>query len=125
MPHELISFPQVQKMHRNCGPSDDGSCTPGCSIIADTWPQVTVHWGAAGHDRGGNVQVSLIEYEKPAWGDWNKRVNEALELQSPVRDVDVLTIERETHSMVLSRSELNDLIRVLRRARDQAYGKDE
>ena len=123
MPKELIGFPDVRQVHRNCSPGE--RCTPECTITTDTWPQVSVRWAGAGHDRTGNVQVSLVEYNEIPWSEYTARLEKALTERDAVRNVDLLGEAREVFSMVLSRSELNDLIKVLRRARDQAYGKDE
>lgn len=123
MPKELIGFPVVQQMHHDCLPGE--GCPPGCTITTDVWPQLSVRWAGAGHDRTGNVQVSLVERKNVPWEEYVSRLEDALAKRDAVRDVDLLEEERETFSMVFSRSELNDLIRVLRRARDQAYGRDE
>lgn len=122
MPKELIGFPEVRSHHRNCHP---GGCPPECVVMTDVWPQVSVRWAAAGHDRTGNVQVSLVEYNQTTWAEYCARLEMALTERDTVRNVDLLGEAEETFSMVLSRSELNDLIRILRRARDQAYGRDE
>jgi len=122
MPKEMIGFPDVQQVHRNCHP---GGCPPECVVMTDTWPQISVRWAAAGHDRTGNVQVSLVEYNDATWDEYCARLEKAIAERDAVRHVDLLGEKKETFSMVLSRSEINDLIKALRRARDQAYGRDE
>lgn len=57
---------------------------------------VAVHW-----DRDTQVQVSVTRHEGGDAPKWS------------------------IHSEPLTRVQINDLIRVLRRARDQAYGRDE
>lgn len=125
MPKEQITWPQAVQL----GPPCEHTEIPcSCPRIADTWPQVNVRWAAAGHDRYGNVQISLVEYEKPTWDEYSTRLEQALNEVSErmaVRDGDILKEEKETFSAVLSRSEINEFIKVLRRARDQAYGRDE
>lgn len=123
MPKELIGFPDVRKLHHNCLPGE--GCPPGCEVVAESWPQVSVRWANAGHDRTGNVQISLVEYNEIPWEEYVARLEKAVAERDAVRNVDLLGEAKETYSMVLSRSELNDLIRVLRRARNQAYGADE
>jgi len=120
MPKEQINHPQTSKMHYSCALDDPGPCT--CAPKAHTDPALFVRWAADGHDRTGNVQVSLLEYAKPAWDEW---IDGYGELAAKSERIPVPEPSAEYFSAVLSRSELNDLIRVLRRARDQAYGRDE
>lgn len=119
MPKERITRTEVTKMHHSCGlpgPRSEG-CT--CTPTADTWPDVFVRW--ADSERGkGNVQVSLLIYQSPPWDEWVKideAVTEGVSPLPPPKD--------EFHSIVLDRADINHLIKVLRRARDQAYGTDE
>lgn len=123
MPKEQVNFSRTHKMHHSCGLGDSEECT--CTPTADAMPGVVVRWGAGGHDRFdiGNVQVTLLEYEQPPWAEWIAT--------DPWGDPKNLTafptppVKREIHSAVLTRSEINKLIQVLRRARDAAYGTDE
>jgi hypothetical protein len=119
MPKEQINFDQPVKMHHSCG-VDDGPCT--CTPTAETQPSVYVRWGAGGHDKLdiGNVQIMLAVREQPAWDEWVKTDPWAGPSAFPAPPV-----KEEIHGAVLSRSEINKLIQVLKRARDQAYGKDE
>ena len=41
------------------------------------------------------------------------------------KELHVFRLDRNLYSPVLTRSDVNKLIRILRRARDQAYGRDE
>ncbi len=115
MPKEQINYPTPTLTHHSCGlagdSNDDGPCT--CTPTMDSWPALFVRWHAAGHDRTGNVQISLAEYPKLTQAEYDE-----LNQWPP-------TPASETYSASLTRSELNDLIRMLRRARDQAYGRDE
>jgi len=117
MPKEQINHPQTSQMHYSCG-LEPCVCTPK----AHTDPALFVRWATDGHDRHGNVQVSLLEYDKPAWDEWLAGYGE---LAAKSDRIPVPPPADERFSAVLSRSELNDLIRVLRKARDQAYGRDE
>lgn len=114
MPKEQINYPRPVEMHHDCG-LDDGKCT--CTPTADTMPTVAVRWGDA---NDGNVQLVLMEHEQPAWADWiaTKPWDGPLAYPAP-------PVEHERHSAVLGRRDINKLIQVLRRARDQAYGRDE
>lgn len=119
MPKEQITFSKVEKIHRDCEPGD--ACSPSCTVVAESYPALYVRWGADGHDRTGNVQVSLLKYEQPTWDEWiASDPYEQTETAYPTPP-----IAGEFFSQVLSRSEINELIKVLRRARDQAYGRDE
>jgi len=123
MPHELISFPEVSKTHPGHNPA--ATCPADCVPIADTPPQVSVRWGAPRDGRDGNVQLTLVEHEKPPWSEWNARINEALHTSGrSLHDTAVLAVASETRSMVLSYSDVDRLIQVLCRARDQAYVGD-
>lgn len=119
MPKEQINWPRVQKMHHSCV-IDDETCI--CTPTAETWPTVSVRWGAGGHDRLdiSNVQIALLVHEQPAWDEWVASDPWGGETAWPAPPV-----KEEINSAVLSRSEINKLIKVLRRARDQAYGTDE
>ncbi len=123
MPSEKINYPQPVKMHHSCGlptEDDDGPCT--CTPTADTMPSIHVRWGAGGHDKLtiSNVQIVLTKHEQPAWDEWIKTDPYAGPSAFPAPPV-----AEDVYSAVLSRSELNKMIKVLRRARDQAYGTDE
>lgn len=119
MPKERITFSRVEKVHMNCTPGDE--CGPECSIKAYTYPALFVRWANDGHDRTGNVQISLLKYEQPTWDEWLAtdpyEQTETAYPTPPIAD--------EYFSQVLSRSEINELIKTLRRAREGAYGKDE
>lgn len=130
MPKERITFSKAEKVHIGC---DDKSCKriedPGnshppvcsCPPVVYTYPALFVRWANDGHDRTGNVQISLLKYQQPAWDEWIAT--------DPYDQTDTVyptpPIADEFFSQVLSRSEINELIKALRRAREQAYGKDE
>jgi hypothetical protein len=123
MPSEKINFTETTRMHHSCNvDTDECTCTP----TADTRPGVRVNWGAGGHDKLdiSNVQIALEVYEQPTWAEWiatgpwepGNYGNSAFP-HPPLKQT--------ICSDVLSRSELNKLIKVLKRARDAAYGSDE
>jgi hypothetical protein len=105
MPREQINFPETQEIHQRSIDGDgDGAVEQSVETYTD--PAVHVNWHGAGNDRTGHVQVSL-ECDRSYL---EKFPDEA---------------RGDRYSPVLSRSEVNKLIRILRRARDQAYGRDE
>jgi hypothetical protein len=124
MPRQQITFPKPTKLHRNCVPSGRCICTP----LADTPPALAVCWGAGGHDRLdiSNVQLVIVDFEQPTWQDWAADAAYHDEWMSThKRGTPVPPVAAQHYSSVLSRSEINDLIRTLRRARGAAYGRDE
>lgn len=103
MPREQINFPEVQEIHSG---SCDGKGNSEQRVEKYTDPAVHVNWHSAGTDHGGHVQVSL-ECDRSYFEKFPDE-------------------ERgDRYSPVLTRSDVNKLIRILKRARDQAYGKDE
>lgn len=119
MPKEQINYPRPVEVHQSCGlptdTGDDGPCT--CTPIAETMPTVALRWGDV---NDGNVQIVLMVHEQPAWADWiaTKPWDGPSAFPAP-------PVTKERHSAVLLRKDVNKLIQVLRRARDQAYGRDE
>jgi hypothetical protein len=106
MPREQINFPQpVETQYGSC----DGKGNSEQHVEVNTDPAVHVNWHNAGNDHGGHVQVSL-ECDRAYLASFT----------------DVLDDDRRNlYSPVLTRSDVNKLIRTLRKARDQAYGRDE
>lgn len=123
MPKEQITFSQVQLVHHNCGISDSGGDACTCTPTADTWPALLVHWNQNKHDQGGNVQISLIKYKEPSFAEWLNDVANRPADSGPLWALP--EVDHQLYSAVMTRSEINDLIRTLKRARDQAYGRDE
>lgn len=78
-----------------------------------TYPEVYVRWAAGGH---GNVQIHLVPYPDTPWEDLKVRDGHPVVWPMP---------KDEVFTGVLAREDINNLIRVLRRARDSAYGRDE
>jgi hypothetical protein len=114
MPKEQINYPH---------PYRTGHSLPGLPEDPDQLymtadPALFVRWHAAGHDSTGHVQLSISEFEKAAPAEYEALENDT-HLVNPLKTV------AEHYCPPLTRSELNDLIRVLRKARDQAYGRDE
>lgn len=110
MPREQINYPEPFVARE---PSCDGSSDE--PIHGESWPEPTVHvsWLSATGDHDGHVQVAL-------------KVPRAY-LETLLRD-DVASSfgdQQGVFSPVLDRMALNRMIRVLRKARDQAYGRDE
>lgn len=102
MPREQINFPETHKVHT--GSKIDGAAEDGVEDYTD--PAVHVNWHSAGNDHSGHVQVSL-ECDRSYFEKF------------PAED------RGDRYSPILSRSDVNKLIKVLKRARDQAYGRDE
>jgi hypothetical protein len=104
MPREQIIFPRSLAV-----PDDDPRAVPDTRPAPPfPIPHITWHGDAAG---GGWVQIMF---------DCDRRFLEDL-LQDIPKDSDVV----EIHSEVLDRAATNRLIKAGRRARDQAYGRDE
>lgn len=109
MPKEQINYPLWRKtLHGLPGlsGSDEGA-------TADIDPVLMVRW----HDGSaveGHVQLSIVRQETQLWKDF-----EEAESWPPGNSTS------ERYSPVLSREEINRLIKTLRRARDSAYGHDE
>lgn len=76
-------------------------------------PSLEVTWTRSGDMLGGWVQVS-IDMPREKW----------LENMKTLED-DPNVIARAMYTDSLSRQEINNMIKVLRRARDAAYGADE
>lgn len=105
MPREQINYASVLTVD---SPEESGVALPPGRNIGE--PLLNVNWSPA--SAGGYVQVSMeieIEYAK-------------LIAETPNGDSATTTL---LSSPALRRDELNKLIRALRRARDQAYGRDE
>lgn len=111
---------------------DDESCDCDEVCSTSTYPTLTVRWNG-NHGRvtavppmavedipACNVQLTLTEYEEIPWPEYKARLREAGEDRLVSRE-----IAGESFTKVLTRSEINNLIRVLKRARDAAYGRDE
>jgi hypothetical protein len=114
MPREQINYPSSTGVLIYQGNELDyqpGASVPeGGEVFAD--PALHVNWQSEGADFGApHVQVSL---EVPAGF-----------LRSRAAGLDDSVSHTCLFTPVLTRQELNKLIRVLRTARDKAYGRDE
>lgn len=115
MPREQINFPNVAAVviddrGNELEYTEGTTVPPGSHVYTD--PALHVHWQPTGQDFGtGHVQVS-VQME----ASYFKARAESLD--ESVSHTSVFTPE-------LSREEINKLIRVLRTARDKAYGRDE
>ncbi|ASR79966.1 hypothetical protein SEA_ARCADIA_2 [Arthrobacter phage Arcadia] len=114
MPREQINYPNVAAciIHSNGDELEyeQGSPVPeGSEVFCD--PALNVNWQTSSNDLDGHVQVSLT---LPA-GFLKARA------KSLVEDV----IDTSLYTPILTRQEINKLIRTLRIARDKAYGRDE
>lgn len=109
MPKEQINYPRTEKIYVDSSidsPREEDA-------VAHVDPALIVHWNPAGDDRSGLVQVSTVKYDQVKWSEYDEAPAWPREPSA------------ELFSPPLSRSEINAMIRVLRRARDQAYGRDE
>ncbi|ACU71773.1 hypothetical protein Caci_2864 [Catenulispora acidiphila DSM 44928] len=122
MPKDQINFPETIEHVGRTGDAASGEPMSSGMDGASTWyePIVNVRWHAAGDDKIGNVQVSL-QAPIAAWTQMGDELRKAEEKAVGWEEGWM----PEAYSPSLSRSELNRLIRTLRRARDQAYGRDE
>ena len=110
MPKEQINFPAWQKTLHGL-PALAGSDEGATADVDDT---MFVRWNAS-DDGDGYIQLTFVHYEPQPWVDYEAAV------AWPPGDLSA----SERYYGPLSRSEINRLIRVLRRARDAAYGRDE
>lgn len=124
MPKEQINWPQnldFMVIGDNSGdpPASDPAVAPRY--------EKTLHvgWSTQTNDRCGHVQFSL----RAPLEDWARFVDELRESKKRSDSGEGVQWEEgwmpEVYSGVLTRSEVNNLIKVLRRARDNAYGRDE
>lgn len=74
-----------------------------------TWPSLDVEW----QRDAAHVQVA-IEFDRDRWATIAKELAE-----------DKAVSHKAIYTSSLSRPEINNMIRTLRRARDAAYGGDE
>jgi hypothetical protein len=114
MPREQINFPSVAGVMIYKGNEleyEPGSDVPeGAEVFAD--PALHVNWQPSGLEIGGpHVQVSL---QMPAGF-----------LKARADGLDERVSDTWIYTPSLDRHEINKLIRVLRTARDKAYGRDE
>jgi hypothetical protein len=111
MPKEVIQHPDSTDVRL-------GSTGGEEQVNVYTSPALTVRWGSShtgsgGHTVPGDVQITISEFPVISKAEFH-------EAKSWPPDP-----SRETHSAGLDRAQLNALIKVLRRARDQAFGRDE
>ncbi len=111
MPKEQINYPEPFVPREPSGTA--GSGDP--AIHGESWPEPTVHvsWLSATGDHDGHVQVAI------------KAPRAYLKMLTEESDTQPFVAEPGVYSPVLDRVALNKMIRVLRKARDQAYGRDE
>jgi len=123
MPKEQINYPSAIEHPGRITTAASGDPASSGLDGDEAWyePVVNVRWHTAGHDRAGNVQVSL-QAPIAAWAQMGDRLRDAERNKTVEWEEGWMP---EAYSPSLSRSEINGLIKVLRRARDQAYGRDE
>ncbi|HWU23664.1 MAG TPA: hypothetical protein VN088_19150 [Nocardioides sp.] len=132
MPKEIITYPSVQRVLYG---SEEHACpTPDCfPCECDTvgsalaLPTLTVRWRAGGGrlpdgTDTAHVGVTLTQYETMPWPQW---IEQLAQDETNSGDHKTPPLKEEIYSRTLTRAEVNNLIKVLRRARDQAYGRDE
>jgi len=110
MPREQINFPESKQVlnAEKIQKVIDGELQifQKSDSVTHTDPAVHVSWHNVGNDHDGHVQIAL-ECDRSYFEQFPDE-------------------ERGCRfSPVLTRSDVNKLIRVLKRARDQAYGRDE
>lgn len=109
MPREQINFPHPQVTHS--GSIDENGIVEQSSET-HTDAAIHVQWlRGAEHDTPGHVQIAFEA--DPSY------------LKIVVAEPNELDGRTSAYSPVLSRAEINKMIQVLRKARDQAYGRDE
>jgi hypothetical protein len=117
MPREQINFPETVKVfnEEKISKTADGQVQifGTADVSYSTEPAVHVSWVPGDRiDATGLVQISL-----EADASYLRVCTEFADEQDSKRSY--------IYSPALARAEVNKLIRVLRRARDQAYGRDE
>lgn len=107
MPREQINHP---------APFQPRAESIGLAIHGESWPEPEVHlsWLAGSHDAPGHVQVAI-----------NCDVAYLRHLLAEAEDDRIDGPCAFAFSPILDRTAMNKLIRTARRARDQAYGRDE
>jgi len=111
MPREQINFPKpdsliIDRFGHEIENESDVDVPDSAAVLTD--PELHVSWSP--ESIGGHVQVSLNM--------------EAEFLKRNAADLEGVS-HRALYTPSLSRKEINKLIRVLRLARDKAYGRDE
>lgn len=108
MPRTQINYPIRYEQLT----SESSETPPINNVLGGPWNDPTLHvnWHAE-KDGGGHVQVAF--WADPAY------------LQFCATDPNEDRATSSVWSPVLTRTEINRLIRALRQARDQAYGRDE
>lgn len=110
MPKEVINHSETREQHSY----DDDGKQAGTNMCVD--PRLTLHWSTLNSTElrlHGGVSLSITSYPVLSIDEYN----EAESWPPPA------TVEQYTHE--LDRETLNKLIRLLRKARDAAYGRDE
>lgn len=110
MPKEQVMTAKWEKFTRDALDSDGGE------EFGLTYPEVYVRW-AGGGVGNGNVQLHMVPYPETPWKKLRVREDGCPSVWPAPKD--------EVFSGVLTRRDINNLIKVLRRARDAAYGRDE
>ena len=116
MPKEQINYPAPFEPRCTCGGNEGcTNCPP--AIHGEAWPEpeLSVSWGKANDYGPGHAQVSM---KLP--GRYLKHLADSLESDTTPSPSGI-----GAFSPPLSRDELNRMIRILRQARDHAYGRDE
>lgn len=110
MPKEVIAFPRCEEAN------EWNEVGESIGKIMATTPRLTLHWSAlhsTEDDLCGGVQLSVACYPPTSLEEYKAARSWPPEPLS------------ENYTENLTRDQLNRLIRLLRRARDAAYGGDE
>jgi hypothetical protein len=116
MPKEQINFPAPFEPRCTCSGNDGcTNCPP--AIHGEAWPEpeLNIGWGKANDYGPGHVQVSML---LPV--GYLKHLAASLASADAAAPAGIAAF-----SPALSRDELNRLIRMARKARDEAFGRDE
>jgi hypothetical protein len=109
MPNEQINYPKW----RDAPEMVHLSPSPGPGPVSRLEPVVQVGWAAATGSEEGTVQLTMT------------KLDDVLTSQLGADGKPKKWPKSDERQVTLSRTEINKLIRTLRRARDQAFGQDE
>jgi hypothetical protein len=113
MPKEVIAWPHSEESNSW---NELGEVTGKVMI---TSPRLTLHWStlsSSDMELSGGVSLSILPYPPVSKEDYDQATCWPPPPETP---------QDELYTANLERDQLNRLIRLLRKARDAAYGRDE